>query len=197
MPRLEEVGYYMQGLWLLLTGKAEGFRFLDFSERGFWRSWWAIVYCLPPTILSWASFRLYFLGQAPPGTETGPDFYFKLALVEAANWMIPLAVVLVLGRVAGFAHAVLPLIIALNWLSVPLQWAYVPVSLIQIWAPADASAALLYLMVLGSYVYFTYRVTLLILSGQKLPALVFVMVIFSVPLMIQSQLLTALGLVGL
>ena len=24
MPRLEEVGYYMQGLWLLLAGKAEG-----------------------------------------------------------------------------------------------------------------------------------------------------------------------------
>ncbi|MBX9455434.1 MAG: hypothetical protein KL863_05080 [Rhizobium sp.] len=197
MPRLEEVGYYLQGLWLLLTGKAEGFRYLDFSERGFWRSWWAILFCLPPTILSWASFRLYFLAQAPEGTSTGAEFFFKLALVEAANWMLPLAVVLVLGRIAGFAHAVLPLIIALNWLSVPLQWAYVPVSLIQIWAPADATAALLYLLILGSYVYFTYRIALLILGGQKLPALVLVMVIFSVPLMIQSQLLTALGLVGL
>jgi hypothetical protein len=195
MPRLDEVGYYMRGLWLLLIGKAEGFQFLDLSERGFWRSWWAIPFCLPPTLLSWASFRLYFLAQMPQGTETGPSFFFKLAVVEAANWLIPLLVVLVLARIAGFGRVALPLIIAFNWLSVPLQWAYVPVSLIQIWAPADTSAALLYLLTLGTYVYVTYRISIAILGGQKLPAFVLVMVMFSVPLMVQSQLLTMLGLV--
>lgn len=197
MPRLEEVAYYLRGLWLLLTGKAEGFRYLDFSERGFWRSWWAIFFCLPPTFLSWASFRIYFLAQASEGTVTGPAFFLKLAVVEAANWMIPLLLVLVVARIAGFSQAALPLIIAFNWLSVPLQWAYVPVSLIQIWAPADTSAALLYLFTLGSYVFITYRVAASILGGQKFPAFVLVMVIFSVPLMIQSQLLTALRLVDL
>ena len=72
MPRLEEVGYYLRGLWLLLVGKAEGFHYLDLTERGFWRSWWAILFCLPPTLLSWASFRLYFLTQMPQGTPAGP-----------------------------------------------------------------------------------------------------------------------------
>lgn len=196
MPRLEEVGFYLRGLWLLLTGRPEGFQYLDFSDRGFWRSWWAILFCLPPTLLSWASFRIYVLAQAPEGTVTEPSFFAKLAVVEAANWLIPLLVVLVIARVAGFAQAALPLIIAFNWLSVPLQWAYVPVSLIQIWAPADTSAALLYLLTLGSYVYITYRIGVAILGGQKFPALVLVLVLFSVPLMIQSQLLTALGLVG-
>jgi len=195
MPRLEEVGYYMQGLWLLLAGKAEGFQYLDFTERGFWRSWWAILFCLPPTLLSWASFRLYFLTQVPQGTPTGPLFFVKLAVIEAANWLIPLLVVLVLARIAGFSRAALPLIIAFNWLSVPLQWAYVPVSLLQIWAPADASAALLYLFTLGTYVFITYKVAVAILGGQKFPAFVLVMVVFSVPLMVQSQLLTVLGLV--
>lgn len=184
----------MQGLWLLLVGKAEGFQYLDFTERGFWRSWWAIVFCLPPTLLSWASFRLYFLSQAPPGMAAGPAFVVKLAVVEAANWLIPLLVVLVVSRVAGFGAAALPLIIALNWLSVPLQWAYVPVSLLQIWSPADTSAALLYLFTLGSYVFITYRIAVSILGGQKFPALVLVMVVFSLPLMVQSQLLAALGL---
>jgi hypothetical protein len=197
MPRLEEVGYYMQGLWLLLVGKAEGFQYLDLTERGFWRSWWAILFCLPPTLLSWASFRLYFLTQAPQGTPTGPIFFAKLAVVEAANWLIPLAIVLVLARIAGFGRVALPLIIAFNWLSVPLQWAYVPVSLLQIWAPAEASAAMLYLLTLGTYVYVTYRISVAILGGQKFPAFVLVMVVFSVPLMVQSQLLTALGLVEL
>lgn len=185
----------MRGLWLLLIGKSEGFQFLDLTERGFWRSWWAIPFCLPPTLLSWASFRLYFLAQVPQGTETGPSFFFKLAVVETANWLIPLLVVLVLARVAGFSRVALPLIIAFNWLSVPLQWAYVPVSLLQIWAPADTSAALLYLLTLGTYVYITYRISVAILGGQKLPAVVLVMVVFSVPLMVQSQLLTMLGLV--
>lgn len=187
----------MQGLWLLLVGKAEGFQYLDLSERGFWRSWWSVLFCLPPTLLSWASFRLYFLTQAPKDTPTGLPFFVKLAVVEAANWLIPLVVVLVLARISGFSRAALPLIIALNWLSVPLQWAYVPVSLIQIWAPAETSAALLYLLTLATYVFVTYRVAVSILGGQKFPAFVLVMVVFSVPLMVQSQLLTALGLVEL
>lgn len=184
----------MQGLWLLLTGKAEGFQYLDMTERGFWRSWWSILFCLPPTLLSWASFRLYYLTQVPQGTAAGPAFFAKLAVVEAANWLIPLLVVLVLARIAGFGRLALPLIIAFNWLSVPLQWAYVPVSLIQIWAPAETSAALLYLFTLGTYVFITYRIAVSILGGQKFPAFVLVMVVFSVPLMVQSQLLTALGL---
>ncbi|MCB1446141.1 MAG: hypothetical protein KDJ87_10205 [Rhizobiaceae bacterium] len=197
MPPLEEVGYYLRGLWLLVGGKPEGFQYLDFSERGFWRSWWAILFCLPPALLSWASFRIYFLSQRPQGTETGLDFYVKLAVIEAANWLLPILLVLLLARVAGFGRAAMPLIVALNWLSVPLQWAYVPVSLLQIWAPADMSAALLYLLTLGLYVFVTYRIAATILGGQRFPAFVLVMVIFSVPLMIQSQLMTMLGLVEL
>ena len=195
MPRLEEVGYYLRGLWLLLTGRPEGFQYLDFSDRGFWRSWWAILFCLPPTLLSWASFRIYFLAQAPEGTVTEPSFFAKLAVVEATNWLIPLLVVLVMARVAGMTQAALPLIIAFNWLSVPLQWAYVPVSIIQIWSPTDASAALLYLLTLVTYVFITYKIGVTILGGQRFPAFVLVLVLFSVPLMIQSQLLSALGLV--
>ncbi|MGV3550494.1 hypothetical protein [Rhizobium sp.] len=196
MPRLEEVGYYLRGLWLLLTGRSEGFQYLDFSERGFWRSWWAILFCLPPTLLSWASFRIYYLEQMPEGTATEPSFFAKLAMVEATNWLIPLLVVLVMARIAGMVSAALPLIIAFNWLSIPLQWAYVPVSLIQIWSPTDGSAALLYLLTLGTYIFISYKISVAILGGQRFPAVVLVLVLFMVPLMIQSQLLTALGLVS-
>ena len=51
-----------------------------------------------------------------------------------------LSVVLLVARLVGFSRAALPLVIAFNWLSVPLQWAYVPVSLIQIWARGDTAA---------------------------------------------------------
>ena len=193
----DEVNRSFKGTLDLLNSRAEGLKSFNMSERGFWRSWWAVLFCLPPTLLSWASFRLYFLTQAPQGTTTGPIFFLKLAVVEAANWLIPLLIVLVLARIAGFNRAALPLVVVLNLLSVPLQWAYVPVSLIQIWAPADTSAALLYLLTLGSYVFITYRIAVSILGGQKFPAFVLVMVVFSVPLMVQSQLLTMLGLVEL
>jgi hypothetical protein len=195
MPRLEEVAYYLRGVWFLIAGKPEGFQYLDFSARGFMRSWWAVLYCLPPTLLSWASFRVYYLEQSPEGTVIAPSFFAKLGAVEALNWLLPVLIILLVARIAGFAQAALPLIIALNWLSVPLQWAYVPVSLIQLWAPADASAALLYLMLLGSYAYVTYKLGAAILGGQRFPAFVLVLVLFAVPLMIQSRLLAALGLV--
>ena len=61
MPRLEEVLIYVRGVWLLIQGKPDGIHYLDVSERGFWRSWWYLVYSLPPTLLSYAALRQLFI----------------------------------------------------------------------------------------------------------------------------------------
>ena len=135
MPRLEELGYYFHGLWLLLRGRLEGFGWLDFSERGFWRSWWAVVYCLPPMMLSWAGLRMYYLSSMPPGAAAGPDFVAKLLVVDVSTWAVSYLALAVVMTVSGYGSRIGPMIIAINWLSVPLQWLGICASLALVFAP--------------------------------------------------------------
>jgi hypothetical protein len=61
MPGFKEVQYYLAGLWLLIRMDPAGFRFLDMSDRGVNRSFWAFVWCLPPMGISWLWWREAFL----------------------------------------------------------------------------------------------------------------------------------------
>jgi hypothetical protein len=137
MPRLEEIEYYFRGLWLLALGKLEGFGWLDFSERGFWRSWWALVYCLPPMALSWAGLRMYYLSSMPRGAAAGPDFVARLVIVDLSTWVVSYLALAVAMVISGYASRIGPMIIAVNWLSVPLQWLGICASLILIFAPLN------------------------------------------------------------
>lgn len=137
MPQLEELEYYFRGLWLLLRGRLEGFGWLDFSDRGFWRSWWAIAYCLPPLALNWAGTRIMYLASMPPGAAAGPSFVAKLVIVDASVWFVSYLALAVVMTLTGYESHVRPLITALNWLSVPVQWLSVVVSLAQIFAPLN------------------------------------------------------------
>jgi hypothetical protein len=122
MPGFKEVQYYLAGLWLLIRMDPAGFRFLDLSERGVNRSFWAFVWCLPPMGISWLWWREAFLQTMPPHTDVGMLFYFRLGLVEAANWFVPLvfAGLLLLAFKKGERFA--PVIVAVNWLGVPLSY---------------------------------------------------------------------------
>ena len=99
MPTFKEVQYYLSGLWLLIRMDARGFQYLDISDRGMLRSFWAILWCLPPIGISWLWWQQAYLIAMPPETATGLAFFLRLALVEAANWVIPL--VLGLGALAA------------------------------------------------------------------------------------------------
>lgn len=123
MPGLEEVRAYMQGLWMLARSDPEGGRFLDLSPRGSLRSFWAILWCLPPMILSWLWIRAGYVAAMPPGTEAGGLFLFRLAISEAVGWMVPVIATGVIVMIAGRGECFNPLISALNWLSVPVSYA--------------------------------------------------------------------------
>ncbi|CDM56190.1 MULTISPECIES: hypothetical protein [Rhizobium] len=122
MPGFREVQYYLAGIWLLIRMDPRGFRFLDMSERGVNRSFWAILWCLPPMGISWLWWRQAFLQTMPPHTDVGALFYFRLGLVEAANWFVPLvfAGLLLLAFKKGERFA--PVIVSVNWLGVPLSY---------------------------------------------------------------------------
>ena len=44
MPWLDEVLYYLNGVYLLVRQKQEGFGWLDLTPRGLARSFWAFVW---------------------------------------------------------------------------------------------------------------------------------------------------------
>ncbi|MGO6905063.1 hypothetical protein ACCS96_33370, partial [Rhizobium ruizarguesonis] len=69
MPGFREVQYYLAGLWLLIRLDARGFRYLDMSERGVNRSFWAMAWCLPPMGISWLWWRQAFLRSMPPEAD--------------------------------------------------------------------------------------------------------------------------------
>jgi len=194
MPRLEEVECYLRGLWLLLTGRFEGFGWLDFSERGFWRSWWAIVYCLPPIFLSWAAFRSSYLSTLPAGTKIDANFFGALALVEISSWMVPAAIVLIVAQLTSLRSFALPIITATNWLSVPLQWLSSILSIAVLLAPGGSEfAALLSLALTISFCLVHFLIVSRILGGDRLAAVAIVLALFVSSYYVQYQLLRLFG----
>ncbi|MDB5522578.1 MAG: putative transrane protein [Rhizobium sp.] len=190
MPRLEELECYFRGLWLLLTGRVEGFDWLDFSSRGFWRSWWAILYCLPPTVLSWVAFRASYLSVMPQGTKAGANFFSKLAVIEVSNWIMPTVILMVIANAAGLSRMIIPLIITTNWLSVPLQWIYAVQNIIQLLLPdSDIALALLFLVFMMSSLVAHFLIISRVLGGDRLASSTIVLALFVSSYFTQYQLM--------
>ena len=122
MPRLREVQYYLAGLWLLIRMDKRGFGLLDMSDRGVSRSFWAIVWCLPPMGISWLWWRQAFLQSMPPDMDVGLPFYFRLGLVEMANWFVPLVLAGLLLLAFRMGEHFAAVVVSVNWLGVPLSY---------------------------------------------------------------------------
>jgi len=160
----------------LLEGRLDGLKWLDFSDRGFWRSWWALVFCLPPMLLSWAAFRITYLSTMPDGASTGPTFILGLAVVDISSWILCYLALAVVMTIVGYAAFIRPMIIALNWLSVPLQWLGVVVSLMQVFAPLETELYVpisLGLLLISAVAYFL--VIRQIAERKSTPALAFLL----------------------
>jgi hypothetical protein len=176
MPWLDEVGYYLYGIRLLLEGRLDGLKWLDFSDRGFWRSWWALVFCLPPMLLNWAAFRISYLATMPDGASAGPTLVVGLGVVDISSWILCYLALAVVMTIVGYAAFIRPMIIALNWLSIPLQWLGVVVSLIQIFVPLETEIYVpisLGLLLISAVAYFL--VIRQIAERKMAPALAFLL----------------------
>lgn len=195
MPQLEELECYLRGLWLLFRGRAEGFGWLDFSERGFWRSWWAALFCVPPMLLSWAAFRTMYLSMLPEGARVGSGFFASLAVIEVSGWLLPALIIFVVSTVAGLGRYALPLVISVNWLSVPLQWLYSIQNMLQLLAPRnDELLAFTFLAFVICSAVAHFRIARSILGGESLAASAVVLAVFIGSYVAQYQLLNLLGL---
>jgi len=122
MPTFKEVQYYLSGLWLLIRMDARGFQYLDISDRGMLRSFWAILWSLPSIGISWLWWQKAYLTAMPPETSAGLAFFLRLALVEIANWLIPLILAGVLLLIFRFGDKFTPIVVVVNWLGVPTSY---------------------------------------------------------------------------
>lgn len=189
MPTLKEVEFYLRGLWLLFKQDPAGFSYLDLSDRGAMRSFWSILWALPAILISFAWWRLLYLQGLPEGTGTGAIFFFRLTLVEAANWIFPLVLMGVLCWIIGIGEKFSSMVVVTNWLALPISYAYGLLVLLMMFLPALAGVvALLWLILMVSVIVALFRIIRMIAGDQLLMVSTIVMVLL-VPSMIIAELL--------
>lgn len=185
MPGLEEVEAYVHGIYLLARNRAEGFKWLDISADGFWRSFWSILYAVPALAVSWASYRAVFLQASGSGGTAGPGFVLRLALIDVVTWVAPLVLVGVVAKPLGIARSFGRFVIATNWLgSVTAYMLALPSLLRTVFegtSPVIAAASVAVFIVT---ILLLYRVTRLAFDGDGMTAAVVTIgtIIFSIAL---------------
>jgi hypothetical protein len=122
MPSYHEVRLYLGGIWLLIRGDARGLRPFDISDAGVLRSFWAIAWCAPALVVGWIFRRLEYVHHFPHHTDYSFVFFFKMLLVEAAQWAVPTVAIIALGFILRFMPLVPILIVIRNWFAVPLAY---------------------------------------------------------------------------
>ncbi|MBW9051946.1 hypothetical protein [Rhizobium mesosinicum] len=195
MPGFREVQYYLAGIWLLIKLDPRGFRFLDLSDRGVNRSFWAMLWCLPPTGISWLTLRNGYLRSMPPEADVGYPFYFRLGLIELSNWIVPLIfaglVLLALRMGERFA----PVVVGVNWLNVPLAYINGLLLSLVFFLPGSIDIVRLLLLVFVlAQIFVLARVLRMICHGHLLMVSALTLALMVPPMMVSDYLFNFLGI---
>lgn len=186
-----EVERYVAGALQLARNDPRGFARLDLSADGFWRSFAAILYAVPAFIVSWVNYRHGYVLAAGTEATTGLGFYTRLALIDIANWLVPLLIVGFVAAPLGLSANFGRWVIATNWLSLPIAYMMAfPVALALL-APGWAAFALIAsLMLFALAIAAFFRVTRLAFDGDLPVAIAItagmVMLSLSMTAMLQS-----------
>ena len=136
MPPIEEVRHYLRGIVLLVRQNPAGFRWLDLTDRGLQRSFWAIAWCFPLMIPNWVWWHGLFTVYGPVGAETGLLFYVRMAVIEISLWFLPYLTIGAVMAWRGLAPRFDAMVIAMNWLNVPVYILTAAIALLEILIPA-------------------------------------------------------------
>jgi len=135
MPGLEEVRHYLTGIWLLIRRQTEGFRYLDLSDQGVVRSFWALILSLPFLFVTWMWVRGIYLSTPPVPPDPGFILIFRLFMIDMASWFTPLLLLIgfsILTRLEPFFAVT---VVATNWLALPLSVLAAGIALLEILFP--------------------------------------------------------------
>ncbi len=189
MPPFPEVKFYISGLWLLFKGDAQGLKRLDLTDRGMMRSFWAFVWCLPAMFVYWTGMRYAFLSANPEGTKAGLAFYLRLFLIEAINWILPLTLFGILCLLLKTERKFVSIVVATNWLSVPVSYAYAAMTLLLFLIPF--AAGLIALVQLGLLIATIFAISRFVrqICGPEPLVVATTMLVLLVPGLIVADLL--------
>ncbi|WP_180901183.1 hypothetical protein [Martelella soudanensis] len=168
MPQLAEVLFYMRGLWLLFRADPAHARHLDFTDRGVARSFWALAYSFPLMV---ASELVSLTRLMQPAVDLTLTALVRTALIQGLSWMAPLVVLGVVCMVSGLPRAFLKIIVATNWLSLPVNiFAALAIFLIATGLQPLASIVLVVFqtVLLGAFL-FEIRIVYMLLNEKVLP----------------------------
>ena len=159
MPSSEEIQQYLTGAWRMMLGKADGLRMLDISADGFWNSFFAMAIALPALIVGWVGVANEF--GAISGEVGGRlSIVLRLAVVDFAAWVAPLAALAAAAPRAGIADRFVHLVVSSNWASALIVWLMLPAPLLRMFFPAASDAAsVLSLALFVISMVLTWRVT--------------------------------------
>ena len=189
MPALEEVLYYLNGIWLLIRKKQEGFNWLDLSWRGLKRSFWAFAWCLPALAVIWASWRLYYIGNMPQGTTAGAEFVLKMLVIDVIGWLFPLVLIAALSGPLGYARHLVAIVTASNWIAVPFAYATaIPFAVTLVAPSAGVFGGLLLYAVFGARIVLQYRLMWMCTGRQGLLAAAITALFVLPPLLVGQSL---------
>lgn len=195
MPGLNEIKVYLSGLWLLIRGQASGLKRLDVSDRGLMRSFWAILWCLPAMAVSWVWWRTLYLRGMPADTELGGIFFFRLAMLELANWIVPIVLIGLMALVLGLGRKYYAIVVTVNWLSVPFAYAYGVLSLLLMLAPAlTGLLSLIWLFLMMALVFSVSRIFRIICGPHPLMVATLTMVLIIPTMLLSDSLERFLGI---
>jgi hypothetical protein len=139
MPSAEEIQQYLHGAWRMMLGKADGLRALDISVDGFWNSFFAIVVALPALIVNWVT-----IADSYDVAETFGDrfaIFIRLAVIDFAAWLLPLAGLAVIARRARLADRYVHYVVASNWATAIIAWLMLPPAVLLLFLPDQTDMA--------------------------------------------------------
>lgn len=190
-----EVTLYLRGLWLLIKGDATGSRYLDLSDRGFKRSFLAPIACLPALFVSWLWWAKSYQSITGSEVSSSPLFYFRLALVEAICWIIPLILVGLMLHAMKAGRKFTAIVTCTNWLAVPFSYIYAGLILLAFMVPfLQATIALIYLGLLLALVVAYSRVIRFFIRDQALLVFTLVMMLLIPQMLLAEWLQRFLGI---
>ncbi len=168
----DEVNRSFKGTLDLLHSRSEGLKSFDMSERGFWRSFAAILLTLPAYIISLAIERMR-IGAVPNGSLLDNLWVDAVvALGHVGGYIaLPLAMIFIARRF-GLTNRYAPFVIVTNWISViALLVLSVPTMLLLLgWAtpPLAGLFSLAFAVILVRMQWFATKATL---GLSSIPAL--------------------------
>lgn len=159
MPSQEAIQRSIAGTWAVMWGRKEGMTQLDLSADGFWDSFWALPLALPPLILAWVM-SADTMTEAAGAGGAKLSVVLRLALVDVANWILPLILLALVARRLGISKRFVPYVVASNWGTLIVIWMGLPVILMSLLSPDTGDfATVLGFMLFMVSLLFSWRIT--------------------------------------